>query len=151
MYGEGLPDNVEFLGPLSSADVDRELSAADVFCLPSLEEGSFVFAGGDGRRPHVCGDTGGVWWRGAGRQKRSFGAPMDVRALVTALDGISADRSRLQYWERRPGRLCRMGIPGETMVTGPWQLTRCSCPDRSRPQERSHHRYSPARQQSDPA
>ena len=39
MYGAGFPDNVELLGPLSSADVDRELSAADVFCLPSLEEG----------------------------------------------------------------------------------------------------------------
>ena len=96
MYSAGLPDNVEFLGPLSSADVDRELSAADVF-LPAVSRRGvpFVFAGGDGRRSHVCGDTSGVWWRGAGRQKRSFGAPMDVRALVTAVDAILADRSRL--------------------------------------------------------
>ena len=143
MYGAGLPENVELLGPLSSADVDRELSAADVFCLPSLEEGFLVFAGGDGRRPHVCGDTGGVWWRSAGRQKRSLVPPMDVWALVTALDGISADRSRLPVL----GEAARVAVQdgyswrdyGDRAVAAYEVL----CPDRSRPQARPHHRYPP--------
>jgi len=96
MYGEGFPDNVELLGPLSSADVDRELSAADVFCLPSLEEGfplSLLEAMAAGLTCVVTpAASGGVVRDG---KNGVLVPPMDVRALVTALDSISADRSRL--------------------------------------------------------
>ena len=96
MYGAGLPDNVELLGPLSSVDVDRELAAADVFCLPSLEEGfplSVLEAMAAGLACVVTpAASGGVVRDG----KNGVLVPsMDVRALVTALDGISADPSRL--------------------------------------------------------
>ena len=145
MYGAGLPDNVELLGPLSSADVDRELSAADVFLLAVLEEGvPSVFAGGDGRRPHVCGDTGGVWWRGAGTAKTDVGAPHGCAGPCDGLGRhLSGAVTPSSIGRGGQGGCAGMGIPGETMVTGQWQLTRCSCPDRSRPQERSHQRYPP--------
>ena len=96
MYGAGLPENVEWLGPLSSADVDRELSAADVFCLPSLEEGfplSLLDAMAAGLTCVVTpAASDGVVRDG---KNGILVPPMDVRALVTALDGISVDRSRL--------------------------------------------------------
>jgi len=37
--GSDLPDNVTLLGAVSSTEVSRELASADIFCLPSLEEG----------------------------------------------------------------------------------------------------------------
>lgn len=38
-YFSELPSQVKFLGPLSSTEISRELKSADIFCLPSLEEG----------------------------------------------------------------------------------------------------------------
>ncbi len=35
----GISDHIEFLGPLSHADLLREFAACDLFCLPSLQEG----------------------------------------------------------------------------------------------------------------
>ena len=96
LFSAGLPDNVEFLGPLSSAGIDRELAAADVFCLPSLEEGfplSLLEAMAAGLTcvvtPAACG--------GAVRDGKNglLVPPMDVQALVTALEAVSADRSCL--------------------------------------------------------
>jgi len=95
----GLPDNMQMLGPLSSASLARERANADIFCLPSIEEGfplSVLEAMAAGLPCVVTpAASGGILEDGV---NGLLVPPMDPGALVSAVETLASDRSSLRRY-----------------------------------------------------